>query len=426
MLRALVAPLAALAVVVAPTTWAGAQESGLDRLRAAARAAPRDYEAQRAFGLALLRAGRYREAEQQLTRAARLARGSLEALFDIARVSFARNDHAAAERACRALQRASKTAVLTQVCNARTDLIWNRSARAFEALEAALAQDPNHYEALWALGEAHRRRADVPSAEQAYERAIAARPNEAAPHLGLGRLYAAAGRRDDAVRSLRRAMELDPQNPEIQYELGRLLAGTEEGRQLLVRAVAGRPDWPEAQVAAADALLAAGQVEAAEAAYRAAIRMHDRNAPAHGGLGRALLARGDLAGAEASLRQALRLVPNDPQSAFALAEVLARTDRVEEAFEQFRHAADLDPRSSAPLLRAAEIAIALNRDVLASGFLDLLLQRFPDHPGGLALYGDVMRLRGDRARAREYYQRALASRELPDRARVEAALREVR
>lgn len=416
-----------LAAFVGSAVSAEAQESELEPLRAAAREAPRDYLAQRALGIALLRAGRYREAERQLARAARLQRGSLEALFDVARVAFARGDHAAAERACRALQRISKTALLTRVCNARSDLIWNRSARAFEELEAALAEDPNHYEALYALGEAYRRRGEVANAESAYQRAAAARPQEAEPYLGLGRLYAAAGRRDDAIRALRRGLELDPQSPEIQFELGRQLGGSDEGRQLLERAVAGRPDWPEAQVALADALLSAGQLEAAERAYRAAIQGNPANASAHGGLGRALLARGDMTGAEASLREALRLVPNDAQSALALAEVLARTGRVEESFEQFRHAADLDPRNPTPLLRAAEIAIGLERDVLASGFLDLALSRIPNQPRALALYGDVMRLRGDRVAARDYYERALAAAgDLPDRSRVQQALRELR
>jgi tetratricopeptide (TPR) repeat protein len=403
-----------------------AQETEVERLRTAAQSAPSDYAAQRALGIALLRAGRYQEAEQQLTRASRLQRGSLEALFDVARVAFARGDHDASERACRAMQRAGRRAVLTLVCNARSDLVWNRAARAFGEIEAALAIEAESYEALFALGEAHRRRADVANAETAYNRAAAARPSEADPHLGLGRLYAAAGRRDDAVRELRRAIELDPTYPDVQFELGRLLETTDEGRQLLQRAVAGRPDWPEAQAAVGDALLAAGQLDQAEAAYRAAIRAHEDNGPAHSGLGRLLIERGDLPAAETELRRALALVANDPDSALALGDVLARTERVEEAFEQYRHASDLDPRNPAGLLRASELAIRGNRDVLASGFLDLLLSRIPNNAAALALYGDVMRIRRDSTRARDYYDRALQGTGPVDRARVEQALRDLR
>ncbi len=415
--------LLVLSIGLGTTSRLSAQETELPRLREAARTATRDYPAQRALGIALFRAGRYREASQQLQRAARLERGSLEALFDVARVSFAERDHRASEAACRAMARAQKAAPLTRVCQARADLVWNRSARAFEELDQALAGDPNLYEGLYALGEAHRLRAATTEAEAAYQRAISARATEAAPHLGLGRLYAAVGRRDDAIRSLRRALELDALDPEVHFELGRILAN-DEGRELLRRAVGGRPAWPEAQTALGDALLAATQAEAAEAAYRAAILARADHEPAHVGLGRALVARGDLPGAEASLRRALELVQNDQAAMLALAEVLARTERVEEAYESYRLSYGLDTRNAEPMLRAAQLALSQNRDVLASGFLDSLLRTQPEHPQALALYGDVMRARRDRAQARQYYERALRA-GVADRPRVEAALREV-
>lgn len=113
---------AVLALGVAGTsTHASAQETELPRLREAARTSPRDATVQRSLGIALLRAGRYREARTQLDRAARLQRGSLEALFDVARVSFAERDHRGSESACRAMARVQKAAPLTRVCDARSD-----------------------------------------------------------------------------------------------------------------------------------------------------------------------------------------------------------------------------------------------------------------------------------------------------------------
>ena len=421
-LRSLTLALVATLALLALPAVSRAQETELPRLREAARTAARDHTAQRALGMALLRAGRYREASQQLQRAARLRRDSLEALFDVARVPFAQGDHRGSESACRAMGRAQKAAPLTRVCEARSDLVWARSARAFEELNEALTADPSLYEGLYALGEAHRLRAATSDAEAAYQRAIAAAPTEAAPHLGLGRLYAANGRREDAVRSLRRALELDALDPEIHFELGRLLASVEEGRSLLQRAVAGRPAWPEAQTALGDALLHASQPEPAEAAYRAAIAARADHEPAHAGLGRALMARGDLAGAEASLRRALEIVSNDQQAMLALGDVLSQSERMEEAFESYRRAFGFDQRNAEPMLRAARLALAQNRDVLASGFLDSLLRAQAEHADALALYGDVMLARSDRAQARAYYERALAA-GTTERARVETALR---
>lgn len=407
------------------TTIVTAQVTELSRLEAAAEAAPRDYDAVRAHGIGLLRAGRYRDAERVLGRAARLApRGSLEGLFDVARAAIAAHDHRAAERACRALGRVSKTAPLFYVCNARADLVWNRSARAFEAIEAALAVEPSNYEALYALGEAHRLRAAIADAESAYGRASTERPAAAEPHLGLGRLYLAAGRHADAVRALRRAAELDGTWPEVQYELARALnaqtPGAAEARTLLESATAGRPDWTEAHIALGDVRLSASMAAEAEAAYRAAIALDDESGPAHAGLGRALVARGDWAGAEAPLRHALELVANDASSTLALGDVLAHTDRETEAYEVYRHATDLDPRNPEGLLRAARLALGQRLDVLASGFLDRILERTPDNGAALCLYGDVMVARGDRTRARDYYTRSLTGSGPVDRAHCEA------
>ncbi|MFN7701332.1 MAG: tetratricopeptide repeat protein [Deltaproteobacteria bacterium] len=412
---------ASLAVVLAPLSRASAQETELPRLREAAIAAPADASAQRALGVALLRSGRYREARQQLGRTARLSRGSLEALFDVARVSFEERDHRGAEAACRAMARAQRTAPLTRVCQARTDLVWARSARAFEALNEVLAVDPTLYEGLLALGEAHRLRAATTEAVAAYQRAAAVRPGEAAPHLGLGRLYAAVSQREDAVRALRRALELDGLDPEVHYELGRLLRG-DEGRALLERAVAGRPAWPEAQTALGDALVSASQLEGAEAAFRAALAARQDHEPAHAGLGRVLAARGELGGAESALRRALEIVTNDQAAMTALADVLARTARTEEAYESYRTAFGFDTRNVEPMLRAARLALSQQRDVLASGFLDSILRVQAEQADALALYGDVMRARSDRAQARQYYERALRA-GTTERGRVETALR---
>jgi len=421
---AVVSFLFALVIQSAPSRGS-AQETELPRLREAASAAARDYAAQRALGIALLHAGHYREATTQLQRASRLQARSLEALYDVARVPFAQGDHSASEAACRAMGRLSKTAVLTQVCNARSDLVWNRSARAFEQLNAALATEGTSYEALLALGDAHRLRAAVSDSESAYQRAITARATEADPHLGLGRLYAAAGRRDDALRELRAALTLDSTYPDTQYELGRLLGGTPEGRTFLQAAVAGRPGWPEADTALGDSMLASGTLDAAEAAYRAAITARATHAPAHTGLGRVLVARQDYAGAEPELRRAIELVPNDAPATAALGDVLAHTEREEEALEMYNHAADLDPRDATALVHAAALAHSIHRDSTASAFLDRLLERQPTVAAALALYGDIARTRHEQDIARGYYQRALTGTGDFDRSHVEQALREL-
>jgi Flp pilus assembly protein TadD len=90
-------------------------------------------------------------------------------------------------------------------------------------------------------------------------------------------------------------------------------------------------------------LRARGNLPAAEAAFRQAIRLDPENAIAHAGLGHVLSDRKDLPGAEPALRQALRL---DPRSAFAhngLGSVLYHRGDLPGAEAEYREAIRLDP-----------------------------------------------------------------------------------
>ncbi|MGE0789054.1 MAG: tetratricopeptide repeat protein [Sandaracinaceae bacterium] len=424
-IHAIAIAIGAVAIgAVALAGTARAQETALDSLRAAARSAPRDYDAQLALGLALIEAGHYREASTTMTRAANLRRDDAVAQYQSVRVELAQHNYQRARSQCRAVERVARDSAISHVCMARAWIAWNRSARALDEANAALERAPNDYEALLALADAHRLRHSVAEAESAYQRAAAANPSAAEPHLGLGVLYAQSQRRADALRELRRADQLDGDDPDVDFELGRLLEG-QDAVTHLTEAVANRPGWALAQAALGDALLASGQTDAAITQFRAAIQGDQHLAHAQAGLGLALTAAGNLEEAERTLTHALEQVPNDAESVMALGDVYARTHREEEAYEQYRHAADLDPRSAEPLVRAARLAVGQERPVLAQGFLQRVVGQHPNHAAALALMGDVARARHQTREARDYYQRALRGEGTFDRAAVERSLREL-
>ena len=404
---------------------APAQAQSLDALRTAATQNRRDAAAQRAYGMALLRAERYRDAQRQMEIAARLSDSSLESLYDVARVAFATGEYRKSRAACRALERVERNAVLTRVCRARAFLVWNRSGRAFEELEAAVAADPNHFEAQLALGDANRLRHEVTASEAAYRRAIALNPRRYETHYGLGLLFSQAGRDADAVRSFRAALAIDGEVPDLWYQLA-IQVGGDEARTLLTRAVAAREGWTAALVALADVERQAGDGAAARTHFEQVLALDERNAAAHIGLGQILAAAGDDAAAEPHLRTALEIVPNSPEVALTLGGISERREAYQDAFSQYRHAADLSPRRPTGLVHAARLALRLDRDVLATGYLDRYLQVHANGAAALALYGDAMKARGDRAQAATYYERALRGEGDFDRPRVQAALREVR
>lgn len=401
-------------------TSASAQDD-LEALEAAARAGRNDASAQTAYGHALLRAERFSDAERVLRQAARLQDNSLASLYDLARVAFAQNDYRKSRAACRLLEREERRAALTHICRARAFLVWNRAGRAFEELESAQSIGGSDYELQLAFGDAHRLRASTREAETAYRAAIAQDGSRAEPWLGLGLLYSQTSRDDDARTALREARTRDANDPQIAFELGRLLRGA-EARRLLEIAVAGRPEHVDAQVALGDLALSEGDMAAARSAFEAALERTDEDPAAHAGMGRVLLAAGEHEAAEARFQRALEIVPNVPNIVRTLGTLYEAQGRTQDAFAQYRHAHDLDPRNPASLLAAARLALSQNRDVLATGFLDRLLQRHDGLAAALALYGDALRARGDRPGAIRYYRRALEGTGPVDRAAVQAGI----
>jgi len=411
---------ATVALTLAPA-FAAAQPPNHDALRTAARAGRNDAAAQRAYGLAALRAGENDAAARALEAAARLLPGDESAAFDAARPSFQGIDYRAAQRACRRVERIQRNGVWARVCRARAFLVWNRSARAFEELAAALSENPNNYEALVALGDAHRLRLNRRESEGAYERAARAAPRRVEATRGLGLLYLAARDLPVAERHLRAAAQIDAYDPTVLVALAQLVSG-DERRRLLETAVNVRPGWAEARTALGDSLIEAGRLPAARVHFEAAIATNDRLAVAHCGLGRVLTAAGEYDAARVAIDRALEIVPNYANAVIALAELYQAQGRAEPAFEQYRRAAGLEPRNPRSLMAAAQLALERNRDVLAAGFLDRLLARHGELAAALALYGDVMVARSQRSDAREYYQRALRGEGPVDRDRVQAAL----
>jgi tetratricopeptide (TPR) repeat protein len=404
---------------------ASAQEGALPALREAAKQSPNDAGAQVALGRALIKAGRLTEAEAQMRIAVRLSKGSIESLYDAMRPKLASDNYSKARAGCQELVKKDKNHVLAHVCMARAFLVWRRSSRAFEYIDKALAADPHSYEARLVFADAKRIQGEHEAAATGYEQALQVNPNGAEAELGLGLVYSLAHKPEQALAALRKANELDPNSPEIQFELGTRLQGA-DAVALLQKAVAGRPNWPAAELELAIAQLKAGDAKSAEAGLAAFLKHDPRNPVATAREGAALVALGRYAEAEPILRKALELVPNDYETSFALAQLYEQTKRYEEAFTQYRNAADLKRESPAPLIAAAKLGMALNRPLLCGALLDKALERTPHSAEALAIYGDVLKARGDLKAAREHYLAALKGEGPLDRPAVQKRLAELK
>jgi tetratricopeptide (TPR) repeat protein len=412
-------------LVLALAPQAEAQEGLISGLKEAARANPKDAAAQTALGKALTRSGHFAQAEQQLKLAARLQGDSLASLYEVAEVQFAKGDHGGARRACQVLMKADAHAPLSLICMARAFLVWKRSSLAFDYLDQAGVNYPNDMERELALADAYRIKGDIAQSVKSYQAVIAKAPGDPRPYFGLGLLYSVFGPPQKTIESLQKALERDPEAPEIQLALGRELAVEVRGRQLLQKAVDGRPNWDTALIALGNSWLLSGDTAQAADLARKTLKLTPGSAEGHLLLGRALLAQNNFAGAEPSLLRAQKLVPNLPATALALAKMYTQTNRPEQAFESYRTAANLLPKDPTPLVDAARLAFSLTRKTLAAGFLELALERSPNHAPALALYGDVFVALGDKAKARQYYERSLKGDGEVDRSRIRELIKKL-
>lgn len=386
-----------------------AQEGRIAELQG--RAASGDGQALMDLGIAQRRAGRFDEAIATLRRAARVRGLAPErAQFELARVYFDKGDYRGARNVCNTVLRITKRGPLGHDCMGLTYLVWRRSSRAAEEFDQSLAADPNDAIALYGKAEGSRMLSATAEADAQYRRAIAVAPNEYLPHLGLGILLSDTGHPQDAIASLRRAAELAPDEPEPQLRLGRALGSGAAAVAALERAVAIRPRWAEAQIALGSALLASNQAPQAVARFQEALRLESTAGAAHEGLGLAMFAVGGQdEAAEAALKRALELVPNLPRAVFTIAEIQARTNRVDEAAETFRQAADLMRGDPTPLMRAGEVLRDRGRHTVAIGFFQRALAINPNLARAHLALGDVYWSRRDWPRAKESYEAALRS-----------------
>jgi tetratricopeptide (TPR) repeat protein len=168
----------------------------------------------------------------------------------------------------------------------------------------------------------------------------------AAHHAGLGRLHAQQGRLEQAIGCFRRAIALKPDLPEAHNDLG--VALREQGRldeavTCFRRALDLAPDIPQVHFNLSNALAYQGRPDEAAAGYRRAIELRPDYADAHNNLGNLLREQGRLEEALACYRRAVQARPDHPGGHNNLGNMLMRLGRPEEALPCFRRAVALGP-----------------------------------------------------------------------------------
>jgi tetratricopeptide (TPR) repeat protein len=248
----------------------------------------------------------------------------------------------------RALQTAPSSAEV-KTAFGRAAFARGQLDRAIKDFEAAIALDGSFLPAWLDLGEATLSAARASVAEGAFRRAVAIDPMRASAYFGLGRALAAQGNRAAAIKALERATQIDPKRTQPWIAIAELHAADKrwpDAQRAINEARKIEPSNPSAAVAMADLLAASGKrIEAATEYAKVGAQFPEWPEPLirKGSLHQQ---DGDITAAEAAYRDAVRR--NEAASAVAqnnLAFIMAAANRnLDEALKLALRATALNPR----------------------------------------------------------------------------------
>jgi tetratricopeptide (TPR) repeat protein len=223
--------------------------------------------------------------------------------------------------------------------------------------------------------------------QRLFAHALAVTERNHVAHINLGATLARAGRHADAESHLTRAIAIAPRSASAFGLRGEVRVAQDRADEAVIdleQAVRLEPDSARWRSGLARALAEQGDLEAAEAAGREALRRDSHDVPAHLVLGSIQANRGRLREAEAHYRAALLLAPNlgdrfGPAARAALHErlaaVLRRQGEQEQALAQLDEAVGLAPELTGHALSRASLLADLGREAEALAAYRAVLER---------------------------------------------------
>lgn len=266
----------------------GKYADAADLFRRALEQKPTDVRTLTAYGTALDKAGDWQQAEEQFQHALAADPGNRFARYDLAQLELQHGKLPQAEENFRKLladnpgdgeAHAQLGAILAAT---------NRGAEGQKELEAALAIDPNSFNALFNLASLEAEQGNLPGAAALLERALKQK-DDAEVHQLLGTVYAAQGGYESALEQFRTAVKLQPDNPASHFQLAQILAQIDQVAESIREQQAGlalsgtnADDWNYL----GELYVRAGQTDAARKAFERALQLNPEHAAARANLSR--------------------------------------------------------------------------------------------------------------------------------------------
>ncbi len=166
-----------------------------------------------------------------------------------------------------------------------------KTEQAAELFEKTVQIQPNHLEALRALGDSLVSLGKFERAGEALQKALAIDASDAKTHANVGVALLSLGKDAEGIEALRTAIKLDPKSATYHHDLGVGFAkvqNEEESMQELRRAVELDPRLVKARYNLANSLVKAGKVMEAIVEYREVVKLSPAYPHVHYNLGAAL------------------------------------------------------------------------------------------------------------------------------------------
>lgn len=233
----------------------------------------------------------------------------------------------------------------------------------------------------------HHRAGRIPEAEGMYGEILKAAPRHPRVSHNLGAIYLQRKQFDQALPLMKVAAEGDSDGQQMWIGYGHALLGAEhfEAAEALVSARASRT--PEATALALRLrqawgvhLMAAGDLDRAEAQFQAALELAPENAQTHAYLGSIRLSQGKVNAAVVNLRRAVELDPNNIRALINLSGGLSGQGHVEEAIMVCRRALALEPDNAAALQNLGVALAASGQQLEGLLALDRAVELEPEVP----------------------------------------------
>ncbi len=245
-----------------------------------------------------------------------------------------------------------------------------------------LAAEPDHFDALNAMGVLAGQSKDLQQAILYFERAIAIQSNNSGAHCNRGLALKQLHQPEAALASFDRAIALDPNSAIAHYsraEMCKDLGRIDEALTSYDKAIAINPGFVQASYRRGVLLQQSARLDDAIAGYDQVIRFKPDHANAHANKAFSLYALGRHSEALASCDEAIALKPDQASAYLLRANVLKALDRLEAALASCERAISIDPNDAEAHCSRGTVLLLLQKIDEAIASFDRAIAIKPDY-----------------------------------------------